>query len=506
MMDRLPVVSCLLLACLLFFLPTTSSKAQDSPTLLTPYSTQTIRLDAATPLLTFPFEAEAESVWSFSVVSIPLTGNLDPVLRLLDSDGEVMAQNDNQTRQSSDARLENWIAPEDGDYTLEISRVGQTLGEATLTITGDPDSIPLSPLPIREEVTLAAGQVMDLARLDNRHYQRVQLRFGLTLSGADGFGLQLRSGNGTGQGDWLLVVGRAGITLQETALDAEGALFEKVITDLDQRLEVGQYEVELDQSQLRLRINGEDAITLHSDDLNQFVFLRPTYQSLRLVAMPNNVNSLTITTPYASTAFYTDLIPLSQALPPAPPEGRLFAYGDVPLNVIRELRTANFIGEGGGLTFSIAEGLLETSEVGFNTYPLGMADGLQDVVIGFWVLLRNGDPTTACGLNIRQSDSANFSAALISGDGNAYLLPYEDGELSASNLAVSTPWITPTMGQENHVLLVAIDEQLTLFVNGYWVGETTIPAQAGGLWLEMVVNQPTIARCFYRNLWVWGLE
>jgi hypothetical protein len=474
-----------------------------APDSLQPYSRQTLQLDERTPSLEFAFQANSESVWSFSVERS--TGDLDPVLRLYDDAGTLLAANDNETRQSPTARLEGWVAPQAGRYRLEVSREGASAGQAILTVTGDGDSIPLSPLPIPGSIALAPGQVTELARLGNRDYQRVTAQFSARLRGQEALGLQLWSGAFNGLDSWLLVIGRAGVTLQSTAQDEDGNLSERVLIDLDQRLEVGDYRIEVSAQTLSLSINGSEAVRLESANLGRFIFLRPTYPSLRLLALPNNASPLTLTTPYASTPFYHDQQPLSEALPPAPPQGRLYAYGEVPLVVMRELRAAGFAPEGGGLAFSVPEGLLETSEVGFSTYPLTMAEGLQDQVIAFWTLLRNGDPSTACGLNLRQRDSANFSAALIAADSSAYILSYQDGALSDDSLAVSTPWITPGLGQENHVLIVAQGETLTLFVNGYWVGQTSIPQAVGTVWLEMVVNQAVTSRCFYRNLWVWDL-
>ena len=71
----------------------------------------------------FRFEAKAQQRFSFQVFARRLGSNLDPKLRILNAEGNPLSEADDATFErvlSSDPFLENWTAPADGFYSLEI--------------------------------------------------------------------------------------------------------------------------------------------------------------------------------------------------------------------------------------------------------------------------------------------------------------------------------------------------------------------------------------------------
>jgi hypothetical protein len=71
----------------------------------------------------FQFEAKAQEKFTFEVLARRLGSSLDPKLRVLNEQGAALSEVDDMTFDrvmSSDAMLENWVAPADGKYTLEI--------------------------------------------------------------------------------------------------------------------------------------------------------------------------------------------------------------------------------------------------------------------------------------------------------------------------------------------------------------------------------------------------
>jgi hypothetical protein len=71
----------------------------------------------------YRFEAKAQQRLSFEVFARRLGSNLDAKLRILNGDGNAISEADDSTFDrilSSDAMLENWTAPADGYYTVEV--------------------------------------------------------------------------------------------------------------------------------------------------------------------------------------------------------------------------------------------------------------------------------------------------------------------------------------------------------------------------------------------------
>jgi hypothetical protein len=474
--------------------------AQPSDTLL-PNTQQVIELNDAAPSVRYPFQSDADAVWSFSAVT--LSGDLDPVLRLFDPAGNQLLANDNETRVSRDARLENWIAPAAGTYTLEIAREGDaratTSGSLLLTVLGDANSLPLSPLPIPPEVPLRAGAVWEFISFFDLDHVPIHLEFTAEFTPEDAFGLQMVGAEGE---RWLLVMSVEGATLQQRQIDPETNTPRQVILlDDDTPLDQGMYTISLENRRLEVWLAGESILSM--DAAPDFSFLQGV--SLRLVAMPNNTGQVIFRQPYASAPFYPDG-DASAALPPALPNQRLYQYADIPLRAVAELRELGYLEAGGGLAFTVPDGLIETSAAGFSTFPLEMAMSFQDFALHFDATVRIGDPSAACGMSIRQVDSANFTSVLFSANGNAYILPYQAGVLAEDNLALQTPWINPGIGVSNDVLLIAQGEQAQLFINGVLINSQPIPIQSGKLQMTAVVNVPQITRCTYSNIWLWSLD
>lgn len=71
----------------------------------------------------FQFEAKKGEKFTFEVRARRYQSSLDPYLRILNADGKQLSENDDLRefkRGFADSRIENWSAPADGKYTLEI--------------------------------------------------------------------------------------------------------------------------------------------------------------------------------------------------------------------------------------------------------------------------------------------------------------------------------------------------------------------------------------------------
>ena len=88
----------------------------------------------------YVFEAHQSDRFTFLVAARSTQSQLDSYLRILNEKGEVLAENDDDTDKTGhpesrneivtpDSRIENWPAPADGRYVVEVSDVHQRGGE-----------------------------------------------------------------------------------------------------------------------------------------------------------------------------------------------------------------------------------------------------------------------------------------------------------------------------------------------------------------------------------------
>ncbi len=86
-----------------------------------------------TPAETWTFDGQANQV--ISIVAAGSSGDLDPVLALIDPAGETIQENDDLDSLVRDAGLEGFTLPEDGTYTVRVTRYGTTSGAYSLSLT-----------------------------------------------------------------------------------------------------------------------------------------------------------------------------------------------------------------------------------------------------------------------------------------------------------------------------------------------------------------------------------
>jgi hypothetical protein len=69
---------------------------------------------------TFPLTASKDQTLRLEAKAVPFLSQLDPVLKVLDESGKVLAENDDETRNGIDSAL-SWKAPADGTYQVQVT-------------------------------------------------------------------------------------------------------------------------------------------------------------------------------------------------------------------------------------------------------------------------------------------------------------------------------------------------------------------------------------------------
>ena len=100
---------------------------------------QAPRLNAFDPVVSILNDDNLSQEWQFSgqanqiisLVASRRTGDLDPVITLVDSEGAIVASNDNSTFTNQTARLEAIQLPQNDIYTVRVSREGMNYGSSS---------------------------------------------------------------------------------------------------------------------------------------------------------------------------------------------------------------------------------------------------------------------------------------------------------------------------------------------------------------------------------------
>lgn len=110
------------------------------------------------------------------------------------------------------------------------------------------------------------------------------------------------------------------------------------------------------------------------------------------------------------------------------------------------------------------------------------------VAIDVIVRLSDGTKDNALGIICAYEDIDNFKVGVVSSDGYFGFQEYINGEFEyIQNDSLQTSSALPTDGQTMKITLECVEDRMTLFVNGTFIGEVkgvNLPAGDVGLWAE----------------------
>lgn len=434
-------------------------------TRLLPLVPQTVLLTPDSPEAEFDFEAQAGRRWSFTAQAAPFE-IVNPVLRLLDSAGNVLLENDDENRRSTDARLEGWITPADGRYRVVVSLEGGSRAPTS-------GNVVVTALPGFSQVSFSADSAAAPLFLSPA---AASIEIGFTVENLNS-GFELVSEN------WFMNFSPSEWRLQMSQPNVLNPVFVEAV-DFD----AGEYRVLIQATQIQVFMEGQQVINFQEN-------IPVGSLSLAGTAV---LGQTVVTIPFYETG--------EGGLPPVSPQERLYAAAVNPLAVMAELSTLGYAVDTGGLTLRVPRGLIETSNTGFSLYPLSTGGDIQNFVLSFEGRLMVSGAGAACGMVFRQVDGENFATLLFSEDGNLYILQYEGGQLAATSLAVSSPWVDPSDNGLNWLVLLVQDTSATIFVNGRLAGQGELQPQPGALALSVFLNEPVYTFCTLDNIWLWELE
>lgn len=501
----------LIAICGLLTMPAVADARQSRP-LIQPFQSVSGELNDTRTTQMWEFNGQVRQV--VSLVARTTSGDLDVVVELYDPRHRLMAANDNETFDSTDARIEAITLPADGTYLVQVYREGLEYGTTTGTyqltlLHGFSNYSSLEPIT---KIIQADPEVDTVERI-------------MTAIPAPTFFSTLH-----------IVVPQT-----DYPYEIEWTFFDNSISELSwifRHNNIGDWSLtaigERD-SILRSDRGNSSVLNLSSGDEIGFSFWL-TDRAFQIVVEQQVVNTLVLapnmpvptisdmtmtlnvltdhTDPllvpvrnlYLTTAFYHQHPVTAGAIAPSLPGERLYNYADAPLEIINELRRLKYIPpSGGGLVGNIPSGYIRSDAVGYTTFPL-IERRFQNFVVGYNATLLQGNPETACGIIMRQQNEATFTTVLHTPARGIYFLQYQDGVLSEDKIAEFSPAILPGIGTENQIVVVAIEGRGWLFVNGRLTGSIRLNDTTGPILAHIVLPAADSAYCQYDDFWLWAFN
>jgi hypothetical protein len=189
--------------------------------------------------------------------------------------------------------------------------------------------------------------------------------------------------------------------------------------------------------------------------------------------------------------------------------GDLTAFNDPPKDAIAELTQRGIIPPGGRLIFNM--NYTYYSGKGFNLIPIATNAARANIVLAAQMTAITGDP--------KQLEMCSLAARVGKADAKGRINTYMSagfsnrGELTVIDRPVlnddpttllSTP-LNLDLSQPHHLLLVLLDNKLTIYVDGKRVTQDVAVIERLGSYGLLLAGAGAKARCEARNLWAYQI-
>lgn len=487
-------------------------------------------LDDDTPAMAWQFEAQRDAALSLVVQTVQ--GDLDPVLHVFDSSGDIVAEHDDLAYPNDiNAALEITV-PRDDTYTVIIERFdgddGDTAGEFTLSllpkyaapllwepfdgqqvwVSGDAGLATIAQdgglleVTVQTANTLAWATPEESFTLPGRAYVQVEVAVG-NASAADApdyweAGIILRQSSPTdyylfaisSRGDWAFMA-RDGASTWLHLLDwAE----HPALADLDDRATLG---VLLDENDFTFYVDGLElgSATANTHPATGGLALSAGTIDQQAVLPVLQFDNLLVTAPLVS--------PQSAGVVEAAAPLVNWEARD-PAVIVAELVEQGLVSEGGSQGMLVPSSFTTITNPGMQALPLGQGRTMTNFVMGTTITLASENNENACGLVFREQDEARYSIGFLDGMGGMGLAEWHDDRFEpAFYRADDLPF---TALDAIDLLIVAEDNNVYLFINGEPAAAQTNPAVPGGVGIAALSYDGAYVECRFGDTWLWTAE
>ncbi len=471
-------------------------------------------LTASHPVDEWVFEGSAGQVVSLIAATLD---NLDPVLTLIGPDGSPVAENDDLDSLVTDAGLEAFALPQDGDYTVRVSRYDDsTSGTYRLALTpGFADVVlrdgfdaPESPwvTPETESVALAQNRLRmrvlpagttitaiptDAEALDDLYVQATASLFG-QMSYAE-FGI---------------------VTRAQTTGGVLGMVTFKVNTEGRWTVAVrdasGEYVLRTWASNEALSASPWTlGVLARGNDLSFFAngVLLGTISDDRLPG-PGTYGLLVGTRedqPDPATVLFDDVIVTARlgttyhGLPLA-----LTAWdSNDPALITAELADSGQVQPANARDLFLLERTVNDDDPNSIFELIGSEQALyDDFIFGTNITTVTTGESAGCGLVYRWQDERNLDLAYIDTGGGFGIVQARDAELS-TNVYDHSSMIGDGL---NRLIVIAQGDRVSLYINGALATQEQVLPGRGRVGVALLNYEDEVTDCAFGDIWVWPLE
>jgi hypothetical protein len=497
----------MMFAALLIIMPFSAVlvQAQDAP--LTPNQTVTGRVPQ-NGSSTWRFQAYSGGVMSFLVEGID---GFDPILTLSDASGrELTGSDDFDYPNSLDALLEAVTLPRTGTYMVAISGYGGSGGGYRLTMMpGYARSLPISAEDRWQSASpaLAVETGADGVRMALQNTTAATaLAYNAALAPLVDFYFQARVRSAAGADGWIAAVAlrRVGNTyyllefnhLGRWRFSAVERGTPRIIRDWTPHPNIVAgttqftFGVMARGAGFDIFYNGGFVGGVSDTAIDQAGAVGlgvGTVSSLTSSARAQ-FDELLITIPYHERAIIPQRVIVSDAA-----------------SMSLALQRTHVVSPIGELALTVPAVTVEYARAGVNRQMVGMGTTYGNFAAGAQVTLQQSSlGIGGCGLVVRARGDANYTLLYFDSSGG-YGVSQRAPDRFLPGLFGSDPRFATTAGTpgRHHMLVIANDETLYYYLDGYLVGTAANPLQVGEIGAAVVNFDSTVTTCSFADLWLW---
>jgi hypothetical protein len=437
-------------------------------------------------------------------------GTLDPVLTLVDADGDALLHNDDFAfPESGDALLQAVTLPYNGRYAVEVSGWGDTAGQFTLTVSegfaviehadGFTDGADWTALADETDVTQREGTL----ELTVRGQRAARAAFGVGVDSADVAAFVDIDGIANPSG-WIagLALRRVGESYYALQINSEGRWrFVRVQGDEQTIVRdwTGHPAIVPGENSFRLGVFARGGAF---DFFYDGAYVGTTSDGALPAAGDIGVMAGTLSSLESETAAAFSQLTITR---PLLVDGAMPIPAQIPVGggtaMAQALSRSHVVQGDGVMAMTVPEASVTYSRPGVNRLMLGQNTAFGNFAFGGTVTLGQlQQGPGGCGLVLRYSSEAEYALAWLDGDG-AFGLSVKENEEFAPGLFGADPALATRA--THHLLVIASDSILHYYVDGVSAGELSVPLTDGEVGVAAVNFESLDTTCTFNNLWLW---
>lgn len=439
-------------------------------------------------------------------------GDLDPIITLQNSAGTTLISNDDFDHPAStDALLEAISIPRPDTYTLTVSGFGDTSGSYRLTMLSGysdllwQDNFDTGTLwePDSEDTLLAEAGSSGL-ELQLEGVRQISLATNANAPYLESYYTEAAVGSVSGRNGWIAGVGilQQNSSRQYLFMLSNQGLWRFVERDGE------TLTILRDWTPHPAIAPGEAAFTLgimaHSRGF-EFYYNRQYIGAVTGldIPVPGQAALLAATPDMLGSSTNVVFSGLYITAPGLSGSGGIFPQQFIVAGgntLVAALQRRQFLPGGGSMALTLPESFAQSLRPGVVQFPLGRGATFQNFAMGGSITMDvRGEGTGGCGLILRDDGQGQYVLAYADNSGG-FGLSQRSGDTFMPGVFSDT---LPAGGGPHHLLVIALQETVHLYVNGRYGGSITANETSGLIGNAVVNFDPVDSNCRFNDLWLW---